>query len=100
LTSSYDFSGYTFFPNEDKLAHILMYAIFSFLLGRRIIGVRPFNWLLVILITSSYGILMEILQELLIAGRQFEFLDILANIFGSLSGTMLIYMLYKRKSKV
>ena len=92
-------TGYNLFPFEDKLAHIVMYAGLAWLIGRRIITNGPYNWLLVIITSSTYGILMEILQELLNTGRQFEFYDILANIFGSLSGTMLIYMLYKYKSK-
>jgi len=76
-----------------------MYAVLAWLIGRRIITNGPWHWLLVFIISSSYGILMEILQELLNTGRQFDFYDILANIFGSLSGTMLIYMLYKYRSK-
>jgi len=99
LTPSYQTSTYKLFPGEDKLAHFLMYAMTAFLLGKYFSDKKRWKWISIFLLAAGYGYLMEILQEWMNLGRQFDIYDILANIFGSLSGTMLIYMLYKLKSK-
>jgi len=98
LTVSYEPSTYTLFAQEDKLAHFIMYLIMSFLLGKSIKKRGKWHWVLIFVLPACYGFFMEILQDWMGAGRQFEFFDILANIFGSFTGTMLIYMLYKLKS--
>jgi len=90
-----------FFQNEDKVLHFITYAVaailFSIWLGNSSPSRMPF-WRIV-LITSLYGIIMEILQRLMETGRLFDIYDIVANIFGAFAGTMLIYRINRSIKK-
>jgi VanZ family protein len=77
----------------DKIAHIVLYAIYTFLLGRYLTNQPNKNvsirlWSLAIPI--FYGILMEVLQYYLSPSRFFDMLDIIANISGSIVGLLLL----------
>jgi len=97
LAPVYEASTYKFFPHEDKLAHAIMYFVMAYLLGLLIPRKNSWSFFLIFLIPALYGFFMEILQDQLDTGRMFDYLDILANIFGSFTGTMLIYVLFKRE---
>jgi VanZ family protein len=84
------------FLGADKLAHLGVYMIFSFLLVLTFNNSRPkLKYRSAILFSSAYGILMEVLQFLIYTGRNFEFLDIIANIIGSFLGTIFFTFLVK-----
>ena len=77
----------------DKIAHFGVYFILSscllwaFFKQKRWSGQFIF---LAILISSSYGILMELAQYLIFPGRYFEFFDIVANIIGSIGSLIFL----------
>ena len=77
----------------DKIAHIILYAMYSFFLGRYLSERNTKHIFLMILclaIPIFYGILMEVLQYYLSPSRSFDMLDIIANIIGSLTGLVLL----------
>lgn len=102
LLPVYEPSTYRFFPNEDKLAHVIMYLVMALLLGfvSKCKGRIAVPWLWLIIVPSAYGYLMEILQDLLPTGRLFDNFDIIANIVGSFAGTMLFYMFNRRRNSI
>lgn len=70
----------------DKVAHFTMYGIAMFLVMWASFYFRknaPITTLMVIL----FSILLEVLQNQMYLGRHFEWLDIIANSVGALSGT-------------
>ncbi|MEO1517925.1 MAG: VanZ family protein [Bacteroidota bacterium] len=82
----------------DKWAHAFVYAVMTGLLlwafqksGGSLLS-NSGSWILAIFVCSAYGVGMEWIQERFFPNRYFEYLDILANIIGSLLGAYL----YKR----
>ena len=90
--------GYPFY--SDKFLHLFFYAVLTLLLiqglGKQteFIKLRLFNYRYAIIIAISYGIIIELLQ-LLIPGRSFDLLDILANGIGTLVGMFFFYILFR-----
>lgn len=77
----------------DKIAHIFLYAIYTLLIGKYLIDSsynKGLRIMIVLTITISYGILMEVLQYYLSPSRFFDMLDIIANIIGSIVGLLLL----------
>ena len=75
--------------SQDKLAHAVVYLVLTFFLGwgyyRK--GSRGGRHLLTSAVVSSlYGVGVELLQFSFFPHRHFELLDIFANIIGSLLG--------------
>lgn len=84
----------------DKIGHFLIYAILSlvlllFLENNNISKKRLLTKTLFIAI--AYGILMELLQLLIFQQRSFEFLDIIANISGSICGVLFYYIIFGKR---
>ena len=80
----------------DKLAHLGVYSILSFLIlygANSIQGSKMY--IKAIVVSSAYGVLMEILQFSFYTGRYFEILDIIANIIGSFLGAVFFKLLDK-----
>ena len=91
-------SGPELFPHEDKLVHLLCYAILTLLMCRvadSIVSGSKYI-LLALMFSISYGIIMECLQASLNTGRHFDYFDIIANIIGSLTGSLMYYLLRKK----
>lgn len=82
--------------SSDKLLHFSCYFILTVFWA---VGLMKQNVDKVILksisITVCLGVLMEILQYSLFYGRQFEFLDIIANISGSIMGAIIFKRIFK-----
>lgn len=84
-------------PHSDKLVHIFLYTVFSFLLllenkkGKGIFIRLPF--------ALFYGILMELFQHYFTLHRSMEFYDILANLSGIFIG-LLFYTKLNKKLKL
>jgi len=79
----------------DKLAHMIVYGLFSFLLMYEAVDSghqKQKTLILAIFISSIWGILMEAIQYSFFPDRYFEILDIIANIIGSIIGAFI----YKR----
>ena len=81
------------FISWDKIGHLTVYGILTFLLLLGSKKTRPEIdakiTLYILLGTAAYGILLEIIQYSFFPGRYFEKLDILANIIGSFIGLFL-----------
>lgn len=76
------------FVGTDKLAHLIFYAIFSFLWSMSM-RKRNVKKKYILIFSFSFGVLMEIFQLYLFNGRSFELYDIIANILGSVIGVIL-----------
>lgn len=89
------------FPHRDKLAHLIMYTVLSYLLLRAVSyteGSNKQNVLIPILTFGiGLGILMEGIQGYFLVDRDFELLDIIANISGSILG-LILYSVINKKS--
>lgn len=83
----------------DKIIHFLMYLIFTITLFASFEKhklMKGKKQIIVILgITILYGLLMESFQYIFTTYRSPEFLDVLANTLGSLTGIFLIFVLKK-----
>ena len=86
------------FHGEDKVVHFIMYFGFSILFCWTLKTELNFSKLFfVILVTVSWGILMEYLQLDMHIGRSFSWYDELANSIGSVFG-ILVYTLVTRNA--
>jgi glycopeptide antibiotics resistance protein len=87
----------------DKIVHISMYAILCLLLLRGICKQQNNEYprfkiiLSAILFCAAVGISIEFLQPVLTMFRRFEFLDMVANSIGVLSGFYLFRFLIRKK---
>ncbi len=81
-------------PHSDKLVHIFLYTVFSFLL--LIETEKSKQKYICLLYAFLYGVLMELFQHYFTIYRSFELYDILANTTGVLVG-FLIYKQVKQK---
>ena len=76
------------FPHADKVAHFIMYAFFTYLLfytwpGKFATIKKQF---LPLLYVFAWGTIMEFLQGMGDYGRNFSYLDIIANTLGFFPG--------------
>ena len=92
-----DFQGIPTFKNEDKLAHLLMYAglasmlIFDFRLAVLNFNIKSFQFFLFCLIFPTLlGGIIEILQPIYFAPRTASWFDFLSDFIGVILG--LIFM--------
>jgi VanZ family protein len=74
--------GVKLFPHADKIVHFILYGILTFLM----ITYRKEKFVdeskLIVLITFFWGFTIELLQHYCTINRQFELLDLGANILG------------------
>ncbi len=101
-TSSLDEYALTDMMPIDKLAHVIMYALYSLLLlyglsAGRPSSIRTNHWIIAWLVGVSLGILMEVIQSKFFPERHFDFLDIIANIIGSTAG-LAVFNFFKQSS--
>jgi VanZ family protein len=74
----------------DKVVHFVLFAVLSFLLleiGNQNKKRNSYSILLIALICITYGFLMESVQ-ILVPGRQFHLLDLIADSFGVIAGLL------------
>jgi glycopeptide antibiotics resistance protein len=81
------------FQGIDKLIHLSIFAFLGFCFKTAFPKSSLSYYILIIL---SYGILTEILQEMMHWGRSMEALDVLADLLGLLLG----YIIYRYISKL
>jgi VanZ family protein len=87
---------------QDKINHSTAYGLLSILIAWKNIKNQERlsrNFFLIVLITSgTYGILMEIMQYLFFPNRYFDYSDMVANLLGSFFGLIAvqIYCLNKK----
>lgn len=82
------------FPYADKLLHLIFYAIFSLLLT---FSRKPASnaYLFGFSVAFGYGCLMEGLQEWVFTWRSGEWLDLVANFTGTITGLWLYKVINK-----
>lgn len=79
----------------DKVAHFGIYLILSLLMyyGWRkqnsFLSLHKNTMVKILILTSSYGFAVEIMQELFTTDRHFELLDALVNSIGAVAGSFL-----------
>jgi VanZ family protein len=83
---------------EDKIAHVVIYALTSVLLFRYFSEKRPVirAFYTAVAVSSLYGAAMEVVQFFL-PHRSFSVLDMAANVLGALFGALLYLKMAKRK---
>jgi VanZ family protein len=83
---------------DDKIYHFVAYALFTLLLYNYLNAVSMKNSIFyTILFATGYGILMEILQNLLTESRESDIYDIVANFLGIIFGAISISIYKKLK---
>ena len=81
-------------PNIDKLVHFVLYTTLSFLWMWGLVKKNKPNSffkyaVLIFIIGSSFGVLIEFLQENFTQTRSAEILDVVCNCIGILTGIIL-----------
>ncbi|WP_277632193.1 VanZ family protein [Avrilella dinanensis] len=87
------------FPHIDKIVHFVFYTTASFLwLWALSARKKKLSGLIIILIVAGlilFGLMVEILQDVFPTRRSFEWLDVLCNTAGVITGTG-IYLIYRK----
>ena len=81
-------------PHGDKIMHLGAYGLLGLLGALATNGEKRTG---IVIFCAVLGILLEVLQLEMRAGRHFEVLDIIANIIGSLLGVAAFTLFFKRK---
>ncbi len=80
-------------PGNDKVVHFLFYSVFvilwSFALLKSYFKLK-YDFLIVVF-AISYGMIIEVLQDVLTQTREADFYDVLANSLGALVGFVGLY---------
>lgn len=85
-----------FFANQDKVGHFLAYLALAWLAARAfaVFSSRRFFLLLFAFFYAGFtGATLEVLQPLLTSTRQGDWLDLVANLAGALSGCALFCLI-------
>ena len=84
----------------DKMAHVALYGIFSFQIMRACIR-QYANWniryhaaSIAAIVSVLYGAGIELMQHFLLTDRYGDWLDLLANIIGTLAGILLFKKIF------
>ena len=81
--------------SPDKLAHFGAYAIFAVLLSFSIAGPSVLKRAaMAVLAATLFGVLMEVLQGIAGTGRDFDPVDMVANLLGALLGGLVYLLLH------
>lgn len=94
------FPSTTTFENFDKAVHVFLYAQFVLLLIIGFIKQNRFRRLrdraisFAFLISFFYGMVIELLQKFIFEGRSIEFLDLIANVSGTIFGILVFFLIY------
>ena len=86
--------------NIDKIGHVVFYGVFTFLISMAYYSTgNPIRKSIVFaaVIAILYGFLLELLQVQISEDRFFEMLDLIANIIGSIVGSIAVIFLHKKK---
>jgi VanZ family protein len=96
-------------PHLDKIVHFIMYFGFCLLAiwcldeetydrtAKSFSSIIYWKYPLSLIMGISWGLMMELFQRIMNIGRHYSVFDLLANIIGAISGTLLYYYLIQRK---
>lgn len=90
--------GIKLFPQSDKIIHFILFGVFTLLWLNYLNHKKPLNkseLLVVVAISSIYGIAMEFVQLLPIVSRDFSIGDMAADVAGSIAAAWW----YKKKPR-
>lgn len=89
---------YSLIPHADKLFHVIMYFSLTIvvLVQYRHLTVKISTVVMMVLGAFAYGVIIEFLQRWLTSGRSFELADILFNLAGIISATILFFLFRNR----
>lgn len=87
--------------SADKLAHAVVYGVLTWLLLRAYTRTRqaPLSFgkeIIVLCLSTIYGVFMEFVQFAFIPGRFYEYDDMLANALGSVMGWVFFRLTFKK----
>jgi VanZ family protein len=85
-------------PNFDKLVHVGLFAVLTFLTVNALNKPTYFKITVVALIAILYGIIMEYVQLHLVAYRSFEGIDIIADATGAIAAALFFYFKMKKSA--
>jgi VanZ family protein len=93
------------FPKEDwfskihfdKWVHTGIFMILSFICGWAFLLRQKRDFIVLLLLTIGYGLLVEIIQGNLIANRSYDLADLLADTIGSVAGIIMWARWYIKK---
>ena len=96
-----DFPEIDFYISIDKIGHLMIHLILSliwlsyfFVRAKHDFAIRYV--ILVVIACLTYGIIIEVLQQMLLANRKADLFDVLANGIGTLVGMLLFLNVKKR----
>ena len=85
---------------QDKILHFLAYLVLSVLWGYYTILLKTKNAIIYsFLATLIFGVILELVQEVVNPLRDYDILDLLANCIGIMFGTVVVIW-YNRKLKL
>lgn len=85
---------------QDKILHFLAYLVLSVLWGYYVILLKTKNAIIYsFLATLIFGVILELVQEVVNPLRDYDILDLLANCIGIMFGTVVVIW-YNRKLKL
>lgn len=101
---SFSETSFNTFQNTDKLVHFFFYFTLTLLMIKSVKNIKKNNYWSIILITISYGIVIEVLQGVFTETRKADFYDVLANSTGVIVAVLLnVYVINRisiRKFKI
>jgi len=98
LMPAEDVPQISLFEGVDKLVHFCMYMGFTWLICWSLHSeYKPYINYSIIIFAIGWGILMEVFQLIMHLGRAFEWLDVLANSSGTLTGALIYNLMVNRK---
>jgi VanZ family protein len=88
---------FVLFPHADKVVHVIMYLILTFLCLLNFFKPNYFFFYIVsaFVLNSIIGVILELMQIRFIPGRTGDILDVVSNITGSLTGIVLFLVYYR-----
>ena len=97
---SHNIPGSKEIPHVDKAAHIILFAVFTFLYIRDRLKLRnlkliPFKYLFsAFIVVLLFGMMVEIFQEFLNLGRNRDIMDVFYDIIGCFLGMVILFLKY------
>lgn len=73
-------------PGKDKVVHFVFYFVFVVLWSKALNSGEKKQHLVLLLVAITYGIIIEAFQDIFTLTRTAEFLDVVANSIGAISG--------------
>ncbi len=96
-----DFPEIEFFISMDKIGHFIIHTLlcmiwlsYFFVKAKHVLSIR--NVFLIVITCITYGIVIEVSQQMLHANRKAEMYDVFANSIGTLVGMLLFLNVKKR----